>query len=427
MGPRGSDAGLAGRIEIEPATAAVINEVIGQRYAEYLGRRGKSRWCDKSLDNAVYAPLLAQVFPDAQFICLYRHCLDVIDSGLEASPWGLLSFGFTQHAVEFPGNSIAAIGHYWLVTTRAITEFESLNPGRCLRVRYEDLVSAPEQTANSVFAFLGEQSVAGIGEMCLRAEHESHGASDQKIWFTDRIVTTSVGRGERLPVAALPPPLREEIDNTLVELGYSQVGQEHDDPAKAPQASAGSPPAACSAMAETIAAILTESTEDKRSEVVERWPSLVGREVEIGVGETWREAAFIGWRFSPGQVTVIAASRADRTDGARLRMLAGVGTWRALLAGEANMAIELVAARVRLDPHDEQILMREAAVFGLCVLLGISHVWSFTDHEAAAVAAPPPGSGSPPPVPPAAPGAARRRLKGALMKIYADRGARSRA
>lgn len=412
---RERDADPSAPAEIEPATAAFIREVVGRQYGEYLRRRGKSRWCDKSLDNMMFAPLLAQVFPAAQFVCLYRHCMDVVDSGLEASPWGLSSFGFARHAEELPGNSIAAIGHYWLMTTGAIAQFEALNPDRCVRVRYEDLVSAPEDTANSVFAFLGEQPVPGIGELCLRTEHESYGASDQKIWFTDRISTSSVGRGERVPVAALPPLLREEIDKTLIELGYAPVGEKRDRPA---QAGAEGTSAACATMAETIAGLLAECTQDKRSEVVQRWPSLAGIELEIGVGETWREAAYIGWRFEPGHAAHIQGSPEDRSTSPRLRLLAGIGTWRALLAGEANMGIELVAARVRLDPYEERNLMREPAVFGLCVLLRISHVWSIPDRDAAANAgvASPDRASRPAASALAGSGPVRRGLGGTLLK-----------
>jgi Sulfotransferase family len=412
---RERDADPSSPAAVNPASAAFIREVISRQYGDYLGRRRKSRWCDKSLDNALFATLLGQVYPDAQFVCLYRQCMDVIASGLEASPWGLSSFGFARHAEGFPGNSVAAIGHYWLMTTGAIAQFEALNPDRCIRVRYEDLVSAPEDTANSVFAFLREQPVPGIGELCLRTGHESYGASDQKIWFTDRITASSVGRGERIPVAALPPPLREDIDKRLIELGYAPVGEQQDLPALTGAAGLSAP---STAMAETIAARLSECTQDKRAEVVQRWPGLAGTELEVGVGDTWREAAYFDWRFEPGHKEPVAGSPEARAARPRLRMLASVGTWQALLAGEANMGIELVAARVRLDPYEERDLLREPAVLGLCVLLGLSRVWSIPHGDAVpdADVLSPDRASTPVASPLAGPELSRPGLIGALLK-----------
>jgi hypothetical protein len=64
----------------------------------YLARRRKKRYCDKSLSTAEHADLLTRVFPDAVFLCLYRHPTDVIASGMEACPWGLNGFGFDSYA-----------------------------------------------------------------------------------------------------------------------------------------------------------------------------------------------------------------------------------------------------------------------------------------------------------------------------------------
>lgn len=60
----------------------------------YLRRRGKGRYCDKSIGTARYAELLARAYPGSPFICVYRNPMDVIASGAEACPWGLNGYGF---------------------------------------------------------------------------------------------------------------------------------------------------------------------------------------------------------------------------------------------------------------------------------------------------------------------------------------------
>lgn len=375
---RDGDAGAPATIS--QATAEYIRRVVGGLYDEYLARRHKSRWCDKSLDNAVFAQLIGQVFPEARFLALYRHCMDVIDSGLEASPWGLSGFGFGEHAATFPGNSVAAIGSYWLRIASAISEFEALNPERCLRVRYEDLVTRPEEIANHIFAFLGEEPVPGIGELCLRTEHESLGASDQKIWFTNRILTTSVGRGERVPLAAFPPPMREAIDKLLLELSYPPVGQNRE---LAAEPSQTRPSVASSPALALLAARLANCERATRLEVLERWPMLMDSAIAVGVGETWNDAWYLDWSFDPDWDPSQQAALAEGSCG--LRVLANAATWRTLLAGEANIGIELVSSRVRVEPCDERTLLREPAVLALCVLLGLSHLRSVPPQEVATI------------------------------------------
>ena len=129
----------------------------------------------------------------------------MIASGVESSPWGLTGFGFGEFARQYPGNSVAAIGAYWLENTRIMLAFERECPERCLRVRYEDLVSDPETAAERIFTFIGVPQVPGISEWCLAAEHDRSGPSDQKIWFTSKISDSSVGRGVQVPVHALSP------------------------------------------------------------------------------------------------------------------------------------------------------------------------------------------------------------------------------
>jgi hypothetical protein len=339
--------------------------MVGEYYIEYLRRAGKKRWCDKSLDNYRYGPLFSQVFPDAQFICLYRHCMDVISSGLEASPWGPSGFGFDRHAQLFPGNSVAAIGSYWQSATRAILEFENQNPERCIRIRYEDLVTEPEKTAAEIFSFLGVEQVPGITDMCLRRQHDPYGPSDYKIWFTDRIRADSVGRGVRIPARRLPTSMLEEINGTLQALGYKTVTRTwsnvvdgfdpraDDTAATGDAAYSGRAPGPEDGSAdEILTAIASRLAPARLAETVERWPELAENTVLIAVEGGGRRAAF-RYRFSTGEADRVGPAVDDggtggQGDGERHpEISASASTWHALLGGNANMGVELKARRIR--------------------------------------------------------------------------------
>jgi len=97
------------------------------------------------------------------------------------------------------GNGVAAIGSYWLTTVQAIMDFETKHPEACHRIRYEDLVTAPEETAAAMFSFLAAEPAPGIVQAAFRVPHESNGPSDEKIWFTDDVTDASIGRGYRVP------------------------------------------------------------------------------------------------------------------------------------------------------------------------------------------------------------------------------------
>jgi hypothetical protein len=79
---------------------ARIRQTVNLMIGPYLAQRGKRRYCDKSLGAAEHVGVLREVFPGARFVCLYRHPMDVIASGIEACPWGLTGFGFDGYAAS---------------------------------------------------------------------------------------------------------------------------------------------------------------------------------------------------------------------------------------------------------------------------------------------------------------------------------------
>ena len=108
-----------------PDTAlAGIRHTVNRMIAPYLGRRGKQRYCDQSRGAAEHADVLRAVFPDAKFLCLYRHPMDVIGSGLEASPWGLNAPGFDSYADLSSRNTVLTIAQFWAANVALIMAVE---------------------------------------------------------------------------------------------------------------------------------------------------------------------------------------------------------------------------------------------------------------------------------------------------------------
>jgi hypothetical protein len=209
--------------EIPEAAITGIRCTMELMVGSYLDRRGKQRYCDKSLGTARWAELLMRVYPEARFICLYRHPMDVIASGIEACPWGLSGFGFDPYIAETPGNVVLALARFWADNAGMVLAVEERFPGHCHRVRYEDLVAAPEQTAAQIFSFLEASPAPGISTACFSGERERFGPGDYKIWRTSQITDESVGRGWSVPATMIAPPVLAAVNELAGKLGYQPV------------------------------------------------------------------------------------------------------------------------------------------------------------------------------------------------------------
>lgn len=388
-----------------PAAAVeTVRGTVDRLYGHYLARRGKPRWCDKSLDTFYNAGLLAQLYPQARFVCLYRHCMDVIASGVEVCPWGVSRFGFDAYVAQHPGNSVAAIGNYWLDCARVILEFEEAQPERCHRIRYEDLATAPEEIAADLLEFLGVAPMPGITAACFEAPHEGDGPGDEKIWFTKKVTTETLGRGINVPAAALPPDMREQINDVLGKLGYRAVGEGWNeapgplDPRlEAPDRSATSHEPVGADTVSAVVGLLTSHisarTVDELNEAARRWPALAGETMLLVVTDgsaheeltlQFPQAMHQGTAAddAPAHPTADPAVRVD-APGLAATVIGSPETWQAILTGKANLITEIRRGRLRCINKRDAYRVRSDEIHAIAWLLGVAQVPLVRQEEAA--------------------------------------------
>lgn len=340
--------------------AATIRSWVSVNYSAYLAKVGKKRWCDKSLGSAESANRFLDLFPKAKFICLYRNCLDVIDSTLEASPFGLRGYGLDPFAAAHPGNNVAAVADYWAWHTRMITEFQDAHQDVCLGVRYEDLVSDPEGQADRIFAFLGEAPVPGISRACLPSGQEQFGAGDHKIWSTFEITPDSVGRGTRIPPRAISAPVLAMVNSLLERLDYQIL----DPDARVPRVTAGpyrpGPAGGGGAVTgQTPGAADDVAGLDELEDILTDRLAATGPALAAGQGPGAAQAAsFVicaTTEQGPGEPPLGRWWRVDAPSGSVSRggehapafgsgqwgVIGDACTWRSVLAGELNLATAL--------------------------------------------------------------------------------------
>jgi hypothetical protein len=346
-----SSRGVSRSVQVRTTrAAAAIRGSIDAAVTEYLKRSGKIRWVDKSLNNAAYAEMLANLWPQARFICLTRHCMDVVASGIEMGRWGVDGYGFAPYVVKHPGNNVAAIAEGWLATTEEIVSFQQSFPDKCHAVRYEDLVTNPEPIAAELLAFLGASPVPGITEKCFEVAHDATGPADSKIWYTTGVNSDSIGGGIRVPADKIPAKLRDRINKTLGDLGYVPVTDDWNQQpsvssllaAAAGEANGAGPRANGHAPSPATAAHIPVVTGERLQEAAERWPHLRGRIVSVvfRVGSAEQERA--AWRIGGAEAADGAVNGA-----ADVTVVGDLPRWRSVLSGEVKLPSALMTGDLR--------------------------------------------------------------------------------
>jgi hypothetical protein len=370
---------------VPEAAVTGIRHTADMIIGSYLARRGKRRFCDKSLGTARYAELMLRVYPDAKFVCLYRHPMDVISSALGACPWGLSGYGFDPYIVTSPGNSVGALAAYWLDQTSMIAKFEENHTDCCHRVRYEDLVEAPELVAREVFDFLGVPHVPGIGNRCLRERAEPFGPGDHKIWATSAITTGSVGSGQCVPAGVIPPPLAEGINALLARLDYVQIdsqwgtpGQPSDPrlPGTAGESAPTGQPAVPANKTQLLERRLRTAVAASDDGFAGRWPSCATESVLI-VARLPRSAGHVGEAFWVADLAAhtVEPRAADPDEGGNVdwSIVGPIDAWLAVMAGEVNLSGAIRCWQLRYcDLNDGDQFAAQSRISMLADLLNLA-------------------------------------------------------
>ena len=372
---------------IPDAAIAGVRETMDRMVGSYLERRGKKRYCDKSLGTARFAELLLRVYPEARFICLYRHPMDVIASGMEACPWGLNGYGFDSYITQTPGNAVFALARFWVENSAQTLAAEEQFPDRCIRVRYEDLVTDPEVLAARVFDFLGAAPAPGISEACFSAERERFGPGDHKIWYTSKISSGSIGRGWSIPTDMIAPPVLEAMNELAGKLGYVPVDEDWGNSAppadlrlpvgEAAGAVDAGPPAG-PAHSQYLGARLRDGLERANAGLIARW-ECHGSEIMVAVSipaDPHQPAEY--WQVDLKNRVVSLATSAAQED-SDWDVIGSAAAWEQVIEGKLNLSVALRAAQLRYCDGDDpgSPVAADTRIAVLADLLGLAQ-WSGT-------------------------------------------------
>jgi len=390
--------------EIPDAAIAGVRETMERMVGSYLARRGKKRYCDKSLGTARYAYLLSRIWPEAQFLCLYRHPMDVIASGIEACPWGLNGYGFDAYIAETPGNAVWALARFWIDNMTVIRAAEQQFPQRCHRVRYEDMVADPQRTADEVFDFLGVERVPGIAEACFAPERERFGPADYKIWHTSKITADSVGRGWTVPAGLIAAPARQRLNELCEQLGYLPVDEswgtaeqpadmrlpadDRPEPAQ-PAAVPAGPDSTVAGM--LLARRLTAAVAGLGEDFAQRWAPCAAETFMLVATPAGGPGPGAQWRVDLANASVTAVDGDQPESGAEepdsdWDLIGSADIWEQILSGRVNLSVALRRNDLRYcDTGSGGPVLAAARIGMLGELLGLA-TWRHATRSAAQAA-----------------------------------------
>lgn len=154
---------------------------------------------------------LLKVFPDAQFLHIYRDGCDVVQS--------FLSGGFVT--------DIRDASRRWLHTIGQCHNFVRRHPEHCTELRYEDLITKPEATIREVCAFLGVE----FEPQMISSEGSAQKLGDVAEWYWhgqvhDPINPANTGKGRINLLASERDLVQELLGAKLEALGYPPANAE---------------------------------------------------------------------------------------------------------------------------------------------------------------------------------------------------------
>lgn len=209
------------RLNALDTTRKTVHGMMG-RYVDY---HAGMRWCDKSLENLDFLEIIKEVFPDAKYVCLYRHCLDFVQSYLAMTR---LRFPpeICPYVSKHPNNIVRALVEYWIEKTNVILDFERKNPQQCIRVNYEVLTSDLKNVLPELFGFLDMSFNDELIDNLFSGDGRSFAEGDIKFHMSKGIYTDSIGSGQDIPVHVIPQPVLNTMLETLNQVGYKASEQD---------------------------------------------------------------------------------------------------------------------------------------------------------------------------------------------------------
>ncbi len=195
------------QLPIEQHCLEKIITGIYQYHADFHGQTYEI-WGDKTPMHVWHMEAIREVYPNVKFIHLIRDGVDVVNSYLKSRD----------------GYSIEQAANRWIGAVQAYEYFAKHHPDNCHVVRYEQLVTNPQEVIKKLCEFLAinydlskinqRDNVNKMGDVTVLKHHEN---------VFNSINTGSVGKGRKLLEQEERAILHKLIGTELKKYGYQSV------------------------------------------------------------------------------------------------------------------------------------------------------------------------------------------------------------
>ena len=196
--------------------------IASQIMEAYSEAKNRPLWCEKSPGNLLHLNILQLVFPTARYICLFRHCLDVVSSCVEIWPPEaavpvFLQFHYDQQDRDMVRTVIAS----WCNYASRMHNLCERDPESYFPVKFESLLTDTRPTLERMFEFLGVEWHEELLANIFSANHQT-GPGDLKLIASRGIIKDRIGNGAAISVDHVATNLLARMNTLLGQLGYSE-------------------------------------------------------------------------------------------------------------------------------------------------------------------------------------------------------------
>lgn len=166
------------------------------------------RWGDKSIGNALFLPLIDELYPNARYILIIRDGRDVSASLVAAD--------------TTPVKDVGQAANYWLRSVTQARLFGArLDDSRYMEIFYEDLVRQPEHVVQRLYDFLGLDYIPEALQFWQNVDSLRDANREIHKNLRNPINENSIGKWRRQLSQEEQSVLQNMLRDKLLELHYS--------------------------------------------------------------------------------------------------------------------------------------------------------------------------------------------------------------
>lgn len=183
---------------LQEKKTSTYSELVSSVYEFYAGTRKKGfkRWGDKNNFHLNHVDAIFNLFPGAQFIHIIRDGRDIACSYKDVAG----SIYKSPYAPQLPAG-VSEIAKEWVDNINRIREsFNAVGWDKVIEIRYEDLVSFPEETLKKICSFLNEEFDMAMLDFHLLNREQGLEPRDLLEWKSktlQSVTTSQMGRYKR--------------------------------------------------------------------------------------------------------------------------------------------------------------------------------------------------------------------------------------